>query len=204
MATILQKSFQTGLNLLTADTNIAQDGYVWAINARNRYGYLEPRKMDELIAGAPTDFKVSGTPQCIVVQDGINQPQLITYDTENQLFTSRVSKNYNDWQNTSTNANDREYVPIGRQMMMFNQTLCMKSIDGKSMFRSVTGRPLDFMVNVDIFGNKQPSESVGGASSVAQAFDFDEITCLQVIDIPDCFVWGTRRTTRIVQADYNN
>jgi hypothetical protein len=278
MATILQKSFQTGINLLSADTAIAQDGYPWLINGRNRYGFIEPRRKDELIENAPVglkqgvisvgnvlvifvsgkayfnidgttgwiqiadfqlsedapqywsiavpfstfhfvrkanadihagitaspDFKVSGTPECIVVQDGINQPRLIMYDTENQVFTSRVSKTYNEWANVSEDADDREYVPIGRIMMMFNQTLCIQSPDEKQMYRSITGRPLDFMVIVDQDGNKLPSENDGGAARISQAFDFDEITCLQVIDIADCFVWGTKKTTRIVQADYNN
>lgn len=278
MATILQKSFQTGINLLSADTAIAKDGYVWLVNGRNRYGFVEPRRKDELINTAPIglkqgiisvgnviiifvlgkayynidgtndwvlipdfimsvdapqywsiavpfstfhfvrkanadihagitaspDFTISGTPECIVVQDGINQPRLIMYDTENQIFTSRVSKTYNEWANVSENADDREYVPIGRIMMMFNQTLCVQSPDRKNMMRSITGRPLDFMVIVDQDGNKLPSENDGGAERISQAFDFDEITCLRVIDVADCFVWGTKKTTRIVQADYNN
>lgn len=277
MSTILQKSFITGLNLIAADSSVADDGYVWLVNGRQRFGFVEPIQSPELINTAPEgikqgiisvgnitiifvagkayynldgttswiqipgfqmsatnsqfwaqavpystfnfirqsgtsihddvkvlpDFKISGTPEAIVVQDGDNQPWLIMYDSVNQLFSSRVTKNYNDWSNDSTNANDREYVPIGRQMMMFNQTLCIVSRDGKSMLRSITGRPLDFMINVDEDGNKLPSENNGGAQTVSQAFDFDEITCLQVVDIPDCFVWGTKRTTRIVQADYN-
>lgn len=151
-----------------------------------------------------TDFNVSGTPAGIVVQDTVNQPWVIFYDSANGIFTSRETKKYADWQNTSSIANDREYVPIGRQMMYLNEKLFIVSRDSKRIYHAVTGRPLDFMVNVDSDGNKLPSELSGGAISTSFAFDFDDITCLSECNIPDSFFYGTARRLRILTLDYTN
>lgn len=274
---VVQKNFSAGLNFISDDCQIAEDGYLWAINCRNRFGRLQPIPKNvqmEIPAGllqggitigniniifvagkaywqavdglfwtnipafqmsttetqfyaqdvpassfnfvrklaangniqadilVTTDFKVNGTPAAIVVQDGVNQPWLIFYDSVNQVFTSRVSGDYDGWENTSQNPVTREYVPIGKQMMLLNDILCIVAPDGKSMYRSLTGRYLDFMLNIDTDGDKLPSEVDGGAQSTSQVFDFDAITCLIPLDIPDSFIWGTRRNTRIVTADY--
>lgn len=151
-----------------------------------------------------TDFKVAGTPAGVLCQDGENQPFLIEFDFVNQIYISRVTKGYNDWSNVGIAANTREYVPIGRQMMMINQTLHIVARDGKSVMRSITGRPLDFMVNVREDGTKQPNEILGGAATVAYAMDFDEITCLVPLNIPDSFIYATAHNTRIVNLDYTN
>jgi hypothetical protein len=151
-----------------------------------------------------TDFRVAGTPTGVVVQDGISQPQLIEFDFVNQIFIGRTLGDYNSWTNEGVTANTREYVPIGRQMFMLNQTLHVVARDGKSVYRSITGRPLDFMVIVDIFGNKMPTENQGGAAQISYAMDFDIITCVQSINIPDSFVYATAHNTRLVTADYNN
>jgi len=149
-----------------------------------------------------TDFKVSGTPQCVVVQDGINQPWLIIYDTVNQIFTARQSHNYSQWSNVSADLNDREYIPIGKQMAFIDGILFIVSPDGTKVFRSITGRPLDFMVIVDQFGNKLTDENQGKADNIAFAFDSDIITCLQATSIPQSFIYGTARNTRICTFDY--
>lgn len=151
-----------------------------------------------------TDFKVSGTPQGIVVQDGVSQPWLILFDTTNQIFTARRIHTYLEWANVSVTTNDREYVPIGKQMMYQDGILYVVAPDSKSVYRSVTGRPLDFMINVDSNGHKAASESQGGASSVSFAMDFDEITCIMPVTVPSSFILATARNTRIVTADTTN
>jgi hypothetical protein len=273
-----QKSFGGGIDLISPDSDVAEDGYIWLVNGRQRFGYIEPNKKNRLITDAPeglkqgiiaignililfiagkayyqedsttgwiqipgllmsttaplfysvaipastfnfvrkldtglsihapiratTDFKVAGTPSGILVQDGINQSWLIEYDSINQVFTSRVTKNFAEWNNVSSSANDREYVPIGKQMMYKDGILYIVSPDLSQVFRSVTGRPLDFIINVDVNGNKAPSELQGGAMATSFAFDFDEITCITEIDVPDAFIYATRHNTRIVVADY--
>ncbi len=150
-----------------------------------------------------TDFNISGNPAGILVQDGINQPWLIQFNAVTQTFVARVTKRYSQWANLSVTADDREYVPIGKQMFMLNEKLFILAPDSKSIYHSVTGRPLDFMVNVDANGDKLVAEAVGGASSVSFAFDNDDITCIRDVNIANTFLYGTARHVRLITLDYS-
>lgn len=166
------------------------------------------RKLDtsanrQVIAVVP-DFTVSGTPSGILVQDGINQPWIIFHDSTTNTFVARETKKYADWSNTSTVSDDREYVPIGRQMFMLNEKVYIVAPDQKSLYQSVSGRPLDFMVNIDADGNKLPSETQGGAASTSFSFDYKPITCVANIDIEDAFVYATESALRIISLDYTD
>ena len=145
------------------------------------------------------NFKALGSPACILVQDGINQPWIILYDENTQSFTARPTKAYADWAPTPTG---QEYVPIGLNMMFLNQILFIVAPDGLSCYRSVSGQPLNFMVNVDVNGNKLSTENLGGAASVSFAFDYDPITCIFPVNIPNGFIYGTRNNTRVITLDY--
>jgi hypothetical protein len=163
------------------------------------------RKTDQNNANAPiiksANVKVAGTPSGLIVQDGVNQPWIIFY--QNGAFDARETKRYGAWKNTSSTNNDREYVPIGTQMMFLNSILFILAPDRKSIYRSVTGRPLDFVINVDANGNKALTEAEGGAKALSFAFDFDDITCISPLNIPDSFVYATKYQTRIITCDYN-
>jgi hypothetical protein len=148
------------------------------------------------------NLRISGTPAGIVVQDGQNQPWIIF--EQDGAFYARATKTYAEWQNVSIVADDREYVPIGKQMMFLDGILYVVSTDGKRVYRSISYRPLDFMINVDPDGNKQSSEKSGGADSVSFACDYDTITCIAPVNIPNSFVYATATTVRIVTADYEN
>lgn len=149
------------------------------------------------------DFAISGNPAGLVCQDGINQPWLIQLNQNTNTFVARQCKTYTQWANVSMTADDREYVPIGKQMMYANSILFIVAPNGKSIYRSVSGRPLDFMVNVDVDGNKISSELTGGATSVNFALDFDEITAISELGA-EAFIVGSRHNVRIVQYDYTN
>ena len=151
-----------------------------------------------------TDFKLNGTPAAIIVQDTINQPWLIIFDTVNQIFIARVSQNFSEWDNQSADGSDREYIPIGRQMFYLNGKTFIVARDGFSVYQSITGRPLDFMMNVDVNGNKAATEALGGADTTSFAQDFNEITCVLPVSTPDSFVYATAHTVRILTMDYNN
>lgn len=118
----------------------------------------------------------TASPQGLVCQDGINQPQFI-----NSNFKARDLGNYASWSLV-----DREYVPIGRQMMYHNGILYIISPDGRRIYRSVTGRPTDFMVIVQpITGEKYATEEEGGAAAVAHTVDYDVITCINRLNTDD-------------------
>ena len=105
----------------------------------------------------------SGTPGCLIVQDGTSIPLLI-----DQGANTRQLQTYDLW-----NLDSREYVPIGRQMIWSGDILFIMSHDRRSIFRSVTGRPLDFVVAIDNDGNKLADENGTEITS-----DYNELTSL--------------------------
>lgn len=131
----------------------------------------------------------------LICQDGINQPRLIL-DTGNQIVLGR----YNDW----TLAN-REYVPIGKQMLMGDDgVLYIVAADGSQIFRSVTGRPLDFVIPVDTNGDKIGDEQEGGAPAMAHKVSFQSITSIRkTSNSGPSFLVATLGGTWLVSPNYN-
>lgn len=121
---------------------------------------------DPSLPGRLLASQTSGTPGALVCQDGIKRPRAILSDG-----SARQIADYNAWSLTN-----REYVPIGKQMAFVDGILYVISPDGKSIFRSVTGRPLDFVVAIDNDGNK-----VSDAKGTSHAVDFNTITGISVV-----------------------
>ena len=144
-------------------------------------------------------FAVNGNIAGIVVQDGVSQPRIIYQDIETGNIIARPTLAYDGW--TPTNP---EYVPIGLQMMFLDTKLYVVAPDSKSVYQSVSGMPLNFIVNVDIDGNKLATEALGGAATVSFNFDNDPITCIFPINIPDSFIYGTDKNVRVVTLDFTN
>lgn len=126
-----------------------------------------------------TGLGVTSSPACALVQDGVGQPWVIFGDG-----SCRVTQEYGDWTPSS-----REYVPIGTLMLYQDAILYLlaKDLNGRytQIYRSVSGRPLDFMVNITQQGDKLPTELEGGAQSVSHRVDYDEVTAMQRLDTED-------------------
>lgn len=151
---------------------------------------------------------VAGNPSCLVCQDGVNQPQIIFANGD-----SRTTKTFAQWQNViGTNNDEREYVPIGKQMLYYDSILYVASADGKELYRSVTGRPLDFVIAIDVDGNKLPNLQTGKeeASRLSFKVDFNNISCLAslptISSIGDLnaagFYVSTSQSSYIVNPNY--
>lgn len=144
---------------------------------------------DDSSAGATYSTSGQSYPQAIVVQDGINQPWLIFSDN-----TARQAQNYAQW-----TTDNREYVPIGKQMLYSGGILYVVSPDGTRILRSVTGRPCDFMVVVDKNGNKLPDASEGDANSVSYQVDYNPIKAIAPVNLQDgSFFVSTGYTSYLV------
>lgn len=123
---------------------------------------------------------INGSPSCIVCQDGSSQPFLILPDG-----TARQAQTFTQW--SSAAGGVREYVPIGTLMVYVNDKLYVLIKDTSDTPRntmiasSVSGRPLDFVVAIDVNGNKTGTELSGGAIATAYSVDYSELTCMSVV-----------------------
>lgn len=151
-----------------------------------------------------SSFVVNGTSSGLVCQDGINQPYLISYDPILNIASARLLQTYDEWENDNTGGvGIREYVPIGTKMMYLNGVLYI--VNGNNqVYRSVSGRPLDFMVNIDTNGNKLSSEALGGASTTSFAVDAQNINCITPsVTTANAFIVGTALNVYTMQPDFN-
>lgn len=192
------KCWVKDLNL--ANTQFSQiAGFAMSPNAPWIYVELVPAstinfaRVPETAGQFNTDIKytsvIAGSSACVVAQDGVSQPWVIFADG-----TARVTQTYAQW----SNVGNREYVPIGKQMAYQDGILHIMSPDGRQRYRSVTGRPLDFMVSVDAAGDKLLTEAAGGAATVSDSVDFGATTCLGKLNTEDGSIFqGT------IQNSYN-
>lgn len=122
-----------------------------------------------------------------VCQDGSTRPMLILADG-----TARRLGDYTDW--TKSN---REYVPLMKQMKFFNGILFGIAPDGINILRSVSGRPLDFVVNVKADGDKG-----GKADTVSYNVGYNPVTCLDALNSGHLFV-STTKTCHPIELNYD-
>lgn len=139
------------------------------------------------------------SPQAIICMDGETQPWLIFSDG-----TSRVTKTFNEW-----TVDDAEYVPIARMPFYYNGILYCIGQDLRGVYnqiyRSVTGRPCDFLIIVDQNGNKNGTELERGAPALAERVDFAEVTSIGAINSVDgSFLVTTAQNSYTVTPDYNS
>ena len=164
-------------------------------------------------ASSPIKFTepATGTDAGIIVQDGITRPYLITDEV-----TARPCANIEDWSDDPLGV--REYVPVGAQMLYYDDKLYVVSPSGNEIYHSVTGRPLDFVIAIDNLGNKLSDLPPNGveASRLSYKLDNDTIISLKAATLtqqlvnrlptenPSGFLVGTRSTTYIVIPDYTD
>lgn len=130
----------------------------------------------------------NGTPAGLLVQDGINQPWIIFSD-----LTSRVTQTYAQWELGTA----QEYVPIGTQMIVVGAKLYVLALNGRDIYQSVSGRMLDFVVNVQTNGT-----AGGDATTTSIAVSGDTIKALKATSLTT-FAVATARTIWLVELDYD-
>lgn len=136
----------------------------------------------------------------LLVQDNINQPQFIFLDNTG-IPIARKTQKFEDWSikftdGTNTvvadDGDNREYVPIGNSMEWVDGVLYIVSPDFNSIYRSVSGRPLDFVVNVTntLAGSGADFKQVGGgdATTTSYSVGVGGITCIRALADGSLFV----------------
>lgn len=100
---------------------------------------------------APTSWLVNNNYQptvstfsaAIVLQDDIHQPVLLFPD-----FAYRAAQTYNEW-----TYDNPEYIPIGSFMAYSGRKLFIAK--GSKIYQSVSGRAVDFVLNINSAGDKR-------------------------------------------------
>lgn len=152
------------------------------------------------LVGAPINggvnltSSITGSARCVVCQDGINPPMIINF-----VGNARAADGFNEWTMAT-----REYVPIGKQMLYLNGILYLLSPDGRKLYRSIDGRPLDFMVNITAAGNKPPgNEADAGANTTAIPIGFENPTGLFPLNTDDGgFMVSSQRFSNKIIPDF--
>src|SRR3990167_3744514 len=173
----------------TADRIYAQAVPASTINfkrKRNELADATGNSTESNISVDPT-LNVNGTEAGLVCQDGVTQPRLILSNGN-----ARAIQAYGTWADGA-----REYVPIGLQMTYLNGILFVVSPDKKKIFRSVTGRPLDFVVNIDTAGLKG-----GDADTTSHRVSYDDINFIGSLNTGELLV-GTSKALFPVELNYN-
>lgn len=133
------------------------------------------------------------SPSGLIVQDGLNQPWFIFADG-----TARRTQSYNEWSYSDT-VDNREYVPIMKQMVYTSAGILFgMAPDGITLLRSVSGRPADFVINVDTLGNKG-----GDAYTTSHSIGYNQINCLDTLTSGDIFL-GSQRGCVILTLNYDS
>jgi len=147
-----------------------------------------------IVAGA-----AAGNLPGLLVQDNENQAQFIFLDS-NGSPACKTTQTFNEWSITftdntntevATDGDKREYVPIGNAMAFVDGILYIASQDGNFIYRSVSGRPLDFVVNVtNALVTMAPYTQYGGgdATTTSYSVGVGGITCLRPISTGGLFV----------------
>ena len=124
----------------------------------------------------------------ILVQDGINQAQFIYI--ANSTIVCRTTQTYAQWSFPLdpstlqlTGPDDREYVPVGTFMEWYNGILFIVDPNFTYIYRSVSGRPLDFVVNVDING-----QAGGDATTTSYSVGISGISAIRAMPGNTLFV----------------
>lgn len=132
---------------------------------------------------------VNGSPAAILVTDGVSQPAVVFLDG-----SGRRTKSYAEWTDE-----DPEYVPIGSIMYYNGNTVYMLSPDGKYLYRSVSGMPLNFVIVLDNNGAK-----AGDAVESAYRYSYERTTALSPLYGSTDFMASTATQGFRIQIDYTN
>lgn len=164
-------------------------GRIATTNTQNSKIYQS--SLNPVISTQSTASTFGGNVPGLLVQDGVSQPMFIFLDG-NGTPIARTTQTYDQWDATyGTTSGDygiitddkREYVPVGTAMAWVDGVLYIVAPDGINILRSVSGRPLDFVINVKPDGSKG-----GNAYTTSYSVGVGNISCLRGMQDGSLFV----------------
>ena len=159
------------------------------------FGRLRATDSDIVSIDVTQELPFISSRQGAIYQDGLNRAQLIL---DNTVDVTQLNT-FAEW-----NTDNREYVPLMKQMLYYGGILFGISPDGKEIFHSVSGRPIDFMVVIDEEGKKLEDETSGGATSVSKRVDFETITAIKSAPTQDTLIVTTINRTFLLSINTQN
>jgi hypothetical protein len=159
------------------------------------FGRIRAENSDDVTLDVNQEIPFISSQQGAIYQDGINQARLILDNTIDVTKT----QSFPEW-TTAT----REYVPLMKQMLYNSGILYGISPDGKQVYHSVSGRPIDFMVVIDQEGDKVGDEANGGAPAVSKRVDFEVITAIKTAPSQNTLIITTANKTFLAQINLIN
>lgn len=126
-------------------------------------------------------------PECLWVGNGVDPEQVIYPDG-----TAEIIGDFDGW-----TQNDPSYVPIGTVRCFTADKGFVMSPNGLKLYSSVTGRPTDYVIQIDNAGNK-----VADADSFYAAVSAEAVTALKPAD-NGTVIATTAFGTFTVTPDYN-
>lgn len=151
----------------------------------------------------------------LLVQDNISQPLFIFLDNAGNV-QARTTQTFAQWGITFTDATNtvvavngdkREYVPIGNTMAWEDGVLYIAAQDGQSIYRSVSGRPLDFVINVvNTLVTVAPYTQTGGGDAMTTSYSVGVggISCLRPMSSGGIFVAASNANFLVTKNMSNN
>ncbi len=198
LSTYTQIFLEDGVTPLQMDAGVERI-YACLVPASTINYARKPATSDASATVALTS-QIAASIQALVLQDGVNQPYVLLATGQ-----ARVTQTYAEWTMDS-----REYVPIGTLMLYHPDSNILYIVSanrdgtpGPTVYRSVSGRPIDFMVVLDTTGNKLPDEAAGGATAVSMQIDYNNITCLALVNSNvKSFFLSTLYNSWLITPDY--
>ncbi len=185
----------TAARFWTQEVPVALTNYLRLATVNTTTMLPDPR--DKIIfnnVSAATEGNFPG----LLVQDNVNQPLFIFLDSVGTP-TVRITQTFEEWDMTVTDGVDaREYVPIGNTMAWVEDKLYIASMDGNFIYHSVSGRPLDFVINVGADGDKG-----GDAFTTAYSVGVGGITSLRAMSNAGLFVAASNANFNVTKNQSN-
>ena len=130
---------------------------------------------------------IAAYPECLWVGNGRDDEQVIYPDG-----TAEIIGDFDAW-----TQNDPSYVPIGTVRVFTADKSFLMSPDGLKLYSSVTGRPTDYVIQINNAGDK-----VGDANSFYTGISAEAVTALKAAD-NGTVIATTAFGTFTVTPDYN-
>jgi hypothetical protein len=192
----------TAPRLWTAVIPVAVTNYVRLSNPTESAGTTPDAAAGIRLNQVTSAFQ--GNQPGLLVQDNLNQPLFIFLDPTTGLPDARITQTYGQWSfilsgDTDLTEDKREYVPIGNCMAWVDGILYVTSQDFNFIYRSVSGRPLDFVVNVNLDGTKG-----GDATTTSYSVGVGGISCIRPMSDGSLFVAASNSNFSVAKNFSNN